>query len=246
MKGNGSVARLTGDQAAAYWDERHQKTDPWRAGGDRGLSEQANEIFYYVRYGLLLRMLVRHFGNDRCLWILDAGCGRGWLTAHLHSLGHNVVGVDQSEAAIRYARRTCDATFAVAPLDEFVSDQRFDAVVCMDVLYHITDDEQWQSSIRNLRRRLRDEGVLIFSGILESETRELGDYVVHRSRADYERVLAGLSLTISASEPYGVFSPAAWHLCVGQHSSGHSASRSLSATPARDLSRRDPKTGCGR
>ena len=107
------MARLTREEAAAHWQERHRTSDPWRAGGDRGLSERANEAFYYLRYGLLLRLLVRQFGPERCLKILDAGCGRGWLVARLRSLGHQVMGVDRSEAAIACARQSCDATFAV-------------------------------------------------------------------------------------------------------------------------------------
>jgi 2-polyprenyl-3-methyl-5-hydroxy-6-metoxy-1,4-benzoquinol methylase len=214
MEGSEQVARLTPDEAAAYWNERHERSDPWRAGGDRGISEKANEAFYYVRYGLLLRILVRHFGHERRLRVLDAGCGRGWLTAQLRALGHDLVGVDQSDAAIRYARTHCDARFVVSSLDRFATDQRFDAVVSMDVLYHITDDEQWRRSLLALSQVLDEEGVLVFSDVLPEETRVLGDYVVERSRAEYERALAQHRLTIAASDPYGVFSPAAWHLCV--------------------------------
>jgi len=208
------VTRLTREQAADYWEGRHRTSDQWRAGGDRGLDEKQNEAFYYVRYGLLLRLLVGHFGPDRRLRVLDAGCGRGWLTSHLLSLGHEAMGVDTSEAAIRHARESCSAPFHVASLDEFSTTQRFDAVVSMDVLYHITDDDQWRWSLRNLSELLDDRGVLVFSDILGPETSLLGDYVLHRSRAEYERVLVELDLSIAVSDPYQVFSPAAWHLCV--------------------------------
>jgi 2-polyprenyl-3-methyl-5-hydroxy-6-metoxy-1,4-benzoquinol methylase len=206
--------RLTPEEAAAYWNERHEKSDQWRSGGDRGISEDANQAFYYLRYGLLLRMLVRHFGHERRLRILDAGCGRGWLTAQLHALGHHLVGVDQSEAAIRYARTRCEAGFVVSSLDRFGTDERFHAVVSMDVLYHITDDEQWRRSLLALSQVLDDEGILIFSDVLAEETRVLGDYIVQRNRAEYDRTLARHNLTITSCEPYGVFSSAAWHLCV--------------------------------
>ena len=209
------MTRLTKAQAAAYWDERHRTSDPWRAGGHRGFDERANEVFYYVRFGLVLRMLANHFGHRPGLRILDAGCGRGWLTGQLRAIGYDATGVDQSDAAIRHACETYDAPFFVAALDEFDPDQRFDAVISMDVLYHLTDEDQWERSLRNLARLLDDKGVLIFSGWLGDEPRVLGDYVVHRSCADHQRLLADLHLSLAVSEPYNVFdSPVSMHLCL--------------------------------
>jgi 2-polyprenyl-3-methyl-5-hydroxy-6-metoxy-1,4-benzoquinol methylase len=209
------MTRLTKAQAAAYWDERHRTSDPWRAGGHRGLDEKANELFYYVRFGLVLRMLANHFGYQPGLRILDAGCGRGWLTGQFRALGFDAMGVDQSSEAIRHARETYDAPFFVAARDEFDPDQRFDAVISMDVLFHITDGEQWERSLRNLARLLDDKGVLIFSDCLPEDARELGDYIVYRSRSGYERVLSACSLTMTTSEPYQVFGhETSWHLCA--------------------------------
>ncbi len=208
------MTRLTKEATAAYRDERHRTSDPWRAGGDRGLDEKANEAFYYVRLGLILRMLANRFGRGRALRILDAGCGRGWFTARLKALGHDVVGVDVSEEAIRRARETCDAPFFVAPLDGFVSDRRFDAIISVDVLYHITDDDQWRRSFRSLSGLLDDKGVLIFSDWLEKETCVQGDYIVHRSRREHDLLMADLGLTIAVSDPYGAFSPASMHMCI--------------------------------
>ena len=123
--------------------------------------------------------------------------------------------MDGSDEAIRRARETYDAPFFLAALDEFNPNQRFDAVISMDVLYHITDDEQWEQSLRNLARLLDDKGILIFSDWLGEEPRVLGDYVVHRSRREYERVLSDLHLGMTAAEPYNFFDSAiSMHLCV--------------------------------
>jgi 2-polyprenyl-3-methyl-5-hydroxy-6-metoxy-1,4-benzoquinol methylase len=208
------VARLTREEAAAYWQGRHSASDPWRAGGDHGLSEKANQAFYHLRLGLILRLLVAHFGHDGGQRILDAGCGRGWLTGHLRALGYEVTGIDQSEAAIAYARKLYGDPFAVAALDDFTPQGQFDAVISMDVLYHITDDEQWERSIGNLARAVSPQGVLLFSDCMGDETQVLGDYVVFRSRSVQERVLSALSLRIIAAEPYQVFSSASFYLCA--------------------------------
>jgi 2-polyprenyl-3-methyl-5-hydroxy-6-metoxy-1,4-benzoquinol methylase len=214
MKEQKITERLTPEQAAVYWNERHKNSDPWRAGGDRGIPPQANKAFYYVRLGLLVRLLVKHFGSDRKLRILDAGCGRGWLSSRLCELGHDVVGIDQSEAAILYAQTYAKGAFSVSSLDHFRSEKRFDAVVSMDVLYHVTEDDQWCKSIHALSQVLDDDGVLLFSDELPEESTVLGNYVIKRCRADYKRVLSQHNLIIILSEPYGVFSPASWFLCV--------------------------------
>lgn len=209
------MTRLTRQGAADYWQERHRTSDPWRAGGDRGWDERTNEVLYYVRLGLLLRMLTNHFGRVSGLRILDAGCGRGWLTGQLRAIGYDAVGVDQSGEAIRLAKEAHSAPFFVAPLEGFACDGRFDAVVAMEVFFHIMDDDQWRQTLRNLARLLDDEGVLIFSAWMGSETVELGDYIVHRSRAQHERLLAELSLRIAVSEPYKLLNcPTSWHLCT--------------------------------
>lgn len=209
------MARLSRDETAAYWQERHRTSDPWRAGGHRGLDEKTNQLFYHVRFGLLLRMLANHLGYRPGQRVLDAGCGRGWLTGQLRALGYDAVGVDQSIAAVEHATQTYDAPFHVAALDYFDPGQVFDAVVAMDVLYHITEDRQWEQSLRNLGRLVGAQGVLIFSDSLEEEAKEVGDYIVHRSRGQCERVLSKAAFTIAASEPYNVLGhTTSWYLCV--------------------------------
>jgi ubiquinone/menaquinone biosynthesis C-methylase UbiE len=37
--------------------------------------------------------------------VADVGCGPGWVTAHLHSLGLDVFGIDLSPAMLAVARR---------------------------------------------------------------------------------------------------------------------------------------------
>ena len=208
-----STETLSGEEAAAYWEQRHRTHNFWAAGGHRSWDKRTNETFYYVRLGLLLRLLLNRFGPKKGLRILDAGCGRGWLTGQLKALGYDVVGVDQSAEAVRRAQRTYPAEFFLAALHEFSPNRQFDAIVSMDVLYHLTDDEQWEQSLRNLSQLLTQDGVFIFSAMMGDDTQVLGNYIVHRSRKMHERLLADVSLTPVASDTYNFLdSKIGWHM----------------------------------
>ena len=47
-------ALLTADDAVSYWEERHRTRGVLRSGGQIGLDEAANQIFYFTRLGLPL------------------------------------------------------------------------------------------------------------------------------------------------------------------------------------------------
>lgn len=68
--------------------------------------------------------------------VLDAGCGEAAVSLHLAALGHNVVGLDASPAAIELARAEAakrgltNATFEVADISSFTGyDGRFDTII---------------------------------------------------------------------------------------------------------------------
>lgn len=81
--------------------------------------------------------------------VLDFGCGVGHLLAGLRELGfRRAVGCEVSEWAAGYAR--------AAGLDVTVPDRpgRYDVLVCLDVLEHLTDAEVARALTRHPARRL--------------------------------------------------------------------------------------------
>jgi SAM-dependent methyltransferase len=89
--------------------------------------------------------------------VLDAGCGEGATALHLARLGHRVVGLDISPAAIDLARAAAasaglseQTTFAVADITDFVGyDARFDTIIDSTVFHSMPVDrrEDYQRSI---------------------------------------------------------------------------------------------------
>jgi 2-polyprenyl-3-methyl-5-hydroxy-6-metoxy-1,4-benzoquinol methylase len=94
-------------------------------------------------------------GPDR--EILDLGCGRGWMASVLSPLG-KVTGVDFSPAGIQFAQENYgrhgrfilgDAASAALGLPE---EQRFDVVVCSEVIEHVQEQPKFVGQIRGLLR----------------------------------------------------------------------------------------------
>jgi 2-polyprenyl-6-hydroxyphenyl methylase/3-demethylubiquinone-9 3-methyltransferase len=95
--------------------------------------------------------------------ILDVGCGGGFLSNYLGSLGHRVTGLDASEGALLIARRY-DQTGLVRyrqgdalklPFD----DASFDVVCAMDFLEHVENPGQ---VIAEAARVLKPSGLFFF------------------------------------------------------------------------------------
>lgn len=95
--------------------------------------------------------------------ILEVGCGIGNLTCRFREICGRVIGIDTSDLFIRHLR----VDFPEMELYNFdISDEKvrtlaekgIDAVVAINVLEHVSDDEL---ALRNIREILRPEGRLI-------------------------------------------------------------------------------------
>jgi 2-polyprenyl-3-methyl-5-hydroxy-6-metoxy-1,4-benzoquinol methylase len=83
------------------------------------------------------RMFLRSLGLGLTL---DVGCGVG---RNLRTLGHNGVGVDTNETAVRLARRQGFEAFTVQdfPASKWARAGAFDALLLAHVLEHMTRDD---------------------------------------------------------------------------------------------------------
>lgn len=143
MAGDETDARSTYDAMAADYAE-HVEANPYTA--------------LYEAPGL--RALLPPLAGRR---VLDAGCGGGRTSAWLVEAGAEVVGIDVSPELLRLAReRLPAASFVLADLAEPLpfADSSFDLVVSSLVMHYLRD---WEPPLRELRRVLRPDGVLVLS-----------------------------------------------------------------------------------
>jgi len=112
-----------------------------------------------------LRKLVRkHLVGTR---ILDAGCGTGHTTLELLRDGYDVTAIDNSEDLVTFTKRLIekddfDADVIRLDLTEsaVLGENRFDTILCLDVLEHIRDD---RLAMINLYHILNKNGNIVIS-----------------------------------------------------------------------------------
>jgi SAM-dependent methyltransferase len=116
-----------------------------------------------LTYGEMFRLINRLVSGDN-LRILEVGCGRGYLSLELARRGHDLLGIDLNEQAIRVAyqtRNTDPYNSGRGKLEYQVSDfavwnntdGEFDLVIFNRVLHHIPQSAKALEKVRSLLGR---------------------------------------------------------------------------------------------
>jgi 2-polyprenyl-3-methyl-5-hydroxy-6-metoxy-1,4-benzoquinol methylase len=184
VRGHSSTAPTPyyGDPAA-YWEQRHQQFDDRLDGiGTKGMGQEANLEDYESKWEHLRAMLAT-LGLDGAA-VLDAGCGIGWFTERLAADGHGLTAVDFSASAVEIARRRLgdQVDIEVGRLDQYQSGRTFPLVVCIDVLFHIVDDEQWRATLANLATQVAADGAFVVQDHLVDTPADVVDTTTTHTR----------------------------------------------------------------
>lgn len=193
---------LTQEKAIEYWEERHRTRSILQAGGDKGLSDPANRVFYALRAGKLLGLIGRKFNLLSPLQVLDAGCGKGLFSDLLSRGGYIVTGIESSKTAIEYCMNNCSGEYFCSEIHGFTARNLFDVVYAIDVMFHILDDKVWEDSLANLCNMVITGGLLIITDAYLEERWIKGNYIVHRSGNEYSRVAQQFGLSFKDFHPY--------------------------------------------
>ncbi len=190
---HGSAARreLSAAQSRAYWDQRHASTGALSSGGNISWDEPTNAMLYAVRAARLVEALGPGTDPHAPRRVLDAGCGKGYYTRLLAGFGHRVDGIDTSVHAISHCRSLAGPrqSFHVCALSDWSPSYLYDAVVCIDVLYHLMDDAEWEASVRHLASLVRLGGRLGLVDHDRDEDKVWRDYQKTRASSRYGDVL---------------------------------------------------------
>jgi len=152
-----SEAAFFGKLAADWWDPKGSsamlhRLNPARLQYLRARIDEAWGLDPRVRHPL---------GGRRAL---DVGCGAGLLSEPLARLGATVTGLDAAPENIAAARLHAEGQGLTIDYRaggvESLGNERFDLVVSMEVVEHVTDP---QAFISGLADTLADDGLLILS-----------------------------------------------------------------------------------
>lgn len=95
---------------------------------------------YRIILGILNTLLIRH-GK-----VLDIGCGAGTISLYIASKGYPVLGIDISQNAIIACKKSAKAIglknirFQRITFPQSVPNEKFDYIICSEVLEHLKDD----------------------------------------------------------------------------------------------------------
>ncbi len=139
----------------------------WRIPGYCQYSIFADEVrraarpFEYLRARSAAYWAIGRFldGMSAEARILEAGCGRGYLTYALIREGWRVTGVDISQAAVAQAIRSFGNHFRRADVTDAALG-RYDVIVCPEVIEHVEDPGAF---LRTLRGRLEPRGKIVLT-----------------------------------------------------------------------------------
>ena len=174
-----------------------------RSGGQIGLDEASNQIFYFTRLGKLLEIIGDSNTPSEPLFLLDAGCGKGLFARALVSCGFAVDGIDASPTAIDFCRTHGPGHYEVSKLADWRSPTLYDVVYSVDVLFHLVDDADWRASLDNLASLVRIGGKLIIADENNEVRRQAGNYIVHRTQSEYVDAVAWRGFELREFRPYG-------------------------------------------
>ncbi|MBA3531641.1 MAG: class I SAM-dependent methyltransferase [Ardenticatenales bacterium] len=113
------------------------------------------------RYGHNRRCMTVHQAAGQVGRLLDVGCATGIFLDGMRRLGWQVVGVEPSSSAARYARERFGLPIFKGRLEETsFATGAFDVITLWDVLEHIHDPQQ---TLDEVARLLKPGGLLVFS-----------------------------------------------------------------------------------
>ncbi|MEX0662017.1 MAG: class I SAM-dependent methyltransferase [Balneolaceae bacterium] len=201
-------------------------------------SKVLRRLFYFLLDLFFLRSwhirrLLRDIGNrfdEKGEWsILDAGSGFGQYDRFILSNFKNVKvhSIDVKEEYLNdcrnYFRKDIQAErikFEYADLLEFKSTQKYDVIICIDVLEHIEDDSR---VIQNLANYLSDDGYFLMhspSHYSEEDGNEEDTFVGEHARSGYsktdiaDKLFAADLISEKVHYTYGYWGHKAWILSI--------------------------------
>ncbi len=108
----------------------------------------------------IIRTIKKIFEDRKNIRILDAGCGAGNFMHVVEKMGYEVEGIDVDPNRIESAKQYANGPTYLGDLVSFPFTQKYDLIICGEILEHIREDTQ---ALLNLRKALKLNGWIIIT-----------------------------------------------------------------------------------
>jgi SAM-dependent methyltransferase len=209
----------------AFWENRLDADWTESGVGYHTLGRAFNTWMYRVRRAVFGREVAR-LDLGPAPRVLDVGSGTGFYLQCWQDAGvERIVGCDLTVAAVgRLRRRFPDLEFVRVNAADVANEFEpfsFDAVSCMDVLFHITDDEQYARAVGGVAEVLRPGGYFVLSENFLHRAEQRSAHQVNRTASAIHSILTDAGFDVVRRVPMLVLmnaqvdAPIAWRKVWG-------------------------------
>ncbi len=185
-----AVGIRRGIEPQTYWIDRHKELgEGLESSGRIALTEAENQADYESKRAHLWEFLAAVVPADRPQSLLDAGCGTGLMMPVYEELGFAITGMDFASPAAGRAPHLDGVTVIEGDIGELdVDPDSYDVICCIDVLFHVLDDDKWRAFFANAAKALKPDGMLVLQVHLRDDVEYAGvqAHCHFRRRRDYE------------------------------------------------------------
>jgi SAM-dependent methyltransferase len=199
--------RSGSESSRALWNERIARTPDASGTGCAGFGRNYNRWLYRLRAHGFRRMVHELPVTPARCRVLDVGSGTGFYLDQWRALGvQRLEALDFSEAAgTLLQRRHSGVPFHLFDLgcrEPGLLDRRYDLISCIDVLFHLVDDEAYARAIGHLARWLAPGGRLLLSeNFVHHEHPRVSDYHYSRTLGQIRGCLEAAGLDLVRRRP---------------------------------------------
>ncbi len=147
--------------------------------------EMYHQEEYYWWHKAKRELVKKLLPRQNNLRILDIGCGTGKLMEDLRQSGE-VWGIDVNPQAVNFCHRRGLKRVSLEKFPDITLHQKFDVIICLDVLEHIKDDHKAIAVISHL---LKNNGLAIITVPAYQWLFSYWDEILHHYRRYYPRQL---------------------------------------------------------
>jgi len=176
----------------SYWQERLSSNFNLKGVGLANLREPFNYWLYKKRSSRLFKELERYKLNWEQINLLEVAPGVGYYTEIFKQLGvKNLTGIDIAEVAVKKLQQKYpEYNFIQGDIGETsLENNLYHLITMIDVVFHITSDQLFYQTLKNLKNALAPNGLLVITDRFPPEDLNWAKHVRLRSFKTYKKVL---------------------------------------------------------